>query len=126
MHHGGLLDQNAMDKSGMEPHKAITSGTKAMPGFLAKIPTWNRHKYVQIDDDQALKTTKAKGKERESDDGDVLISRGFGGGEDEDDEELVRGATKSGPKGIPLQPMSGGLPSRDVDTAYEPYRNHAL
>ena len=111
----------------MEPHKGIKSGTKAMPGFLAKIPTWKRHNYAQIDDTQAFKATTAKDKKRNSDDAEVLISRGFGGGDDEDDEDLVRGATKSGPRGIMLQPMSsGGLPSRDIDTAYEPYRNHAL
>lgn len=126
MQHVGLLGQNAMDKGGMESHEGIKTVSQAKPGFLAKIPTWNRHKYQQIDEDQVLQATAAKKKTRDSDDAEVLISRGFGGGDDEDEEALVRGATKSGPRGIPLQPMSGALPNRDVDTGYEPYRNHAM
>ena len=126
VHHVGLLDENAMDKSGMESQKGIKSGTMAKPGFLAKIPTWNRHKYEQIDDNQALKATTAKNKTRNSDDAEVLIARGFRGSDDEDEEDLARVATRSGPRGIQLQPMGGGLPNRDVDTGYEPYRNHAI
>jgi len=103
------------------------SGSKAKPGFLAKMPTWNRHKYGKIDEDKAAAKGGMKSKVLyDHDDADVLISRGFGGGDDEEDDhrDLVRGATNQ-PRGIQLQPM-GGLPSRDIDTAYEPYRAQAL
>ena len=41
---------------------------------------------------------------------------------EEEDEELVRGSTR----GIPLTGLGGKTASRDVETAYEPYRQSAL
>ncbi|KAH8597849.1 SUR7/PalI family-domain-containing protein [Bisporella sp. PMI_857] len=123
----GLLDPNSTEKGGLDPdaHMVPRSAKPAAPGFLAKMPTWNRHKYAQIDEQQGSKGAANK---KPANDADELISRGFGSGEDEDDEDrdLVRGATNQ-PRGIQLMPMvGGGLPSRDVDTAYEPYRAQAL
>ena len=93
----------------------------AVPGFLKKMPTWNRHKYAQID--ERTRGIAVQGKMYNGNDAEVLITRGFGEGEEEEFEEpeLVRGSTR----GIQLQPM-GNIPNRDVNTAYEPFRAQAL
>ena len=56
----------------------------------------------------------------------MLLSGGFGGGEDEHDheeeEELVRGSTR----GIALMGLGGNKAKTDVETTYEPYRQNVL
>jgi len=112
-----LVDHSAIDKAGVGTH--VGPAPLKKPGFLQRIPTWNRHKYAQIDEQTAVHTAM-KGKVYNTNDADVLLTRGFGGGEDEEDEEheLVRESAR----GIQLQPMGNG-PSRDIDTAYDPYRS---
>lgn len=101
-----------------------------MPGFIKKMPSWSpvplsgtpgtarrpvlpgfiksRHQYTPVDDSHLREINES--------DRSVLLARGFGGGEDEEEHstELPRGSMR-------MQNMRG----RDV-TAYEPFRSHAL
>jgi hypothetical protein len=109
----GIIDHSGMDKSGGDVKVfAAPKRTKTLQ-LLKGIPMWNRHKYAQIEKQTIFKGVSVN----DHDDKEVLVKRGFGGGEDEDDE-LVRGSTRS----IPLQPLGNNGATRDVNTAYEPYR----
>lgn len=108
----GVIDHTGMDKTGAEAQVfAAPKRTKTLQ-LLKKVGSWRPgQKYTQIEKQPAVRGIP--------DDEDILNRRGFGGGEDEDDEEveLVRNSTR----GIPLQPF-GNSQTRDVTSAYEPYR----
>lgn len=115
-----MIEPSAQDKDGSQVNVSSTSGPRKLT-LLQKSLTWNRHKYAQIEKQTIAESVG------QHDDEDMLISRGFGGGEDEHDHEeeeteLVRGSTR----GIPLILVGGNAAKRDVETAYEPYRQSAL
>jgi hypothetical protein len=106
----GVIDHSGMDKSGVGTEVFAAPKRTRTLQLLKSVGTWNRQKYTQIEKQPAVRGIP--------DDEDILNKRGFGGGEDEEDEEeLVRNSTR----GIPLQPF-GNSQTRDVTSAYEPYR----
>jgi hypothetical protein len=113
----GLLDQASIDKQEGATGPGAARGLKKL-GLLQRMPTWRRHNYAQIEQQSAVKTA-ITGEVYNASDRDILLTRGFGG-EDEPEHEFVHG----GARGIQLQPMGSGA-TREVDTAYEPYRSQA-
>jgi hypothetical protein len=106
-----------LDTGGMQDPATMPLPRKSsIPGFLKKVPTWRRHQYAQIDERQErpFKNKAAY----DTADSEILLTRGFGGGEleEEEERELPRGSMR----GIQMQPM--GNSSRDASTAYEPFR----
>jgi hypothetical protein len=114
----GIIQHGDQDKDGAQVNIS-TSGPRKLT-LLQRSLTWNRHKYSQIERQPAVRIVG------QNDDEDVLLSRGFGGGEDEyghgEEEELVRGSTR----GIALTGLGGKKAKIDVETAYEPYRQSSL
>lgn len=108
----GLLDKAAEDGAARPALKTS--------GFLHRLPTFRRHNYAQIE--KQGQQAAITGKVYDAGDRDVLMKRGFGGGDSEEEEEehQLEGEQT---RGIQLQPMGLGA-RRDLDTAYEPYRSH--
>jgi hypothetical protein len=110
----GIIQHGAQDKDGSQVNVS-TSGPRK-PTLLQRSLAWNRHKYSQIEKQPAVKIIGQR------DDEDVLLSGGFGGGEDEHDhgeeEEFVRGSTR----GIALTGLGGNKAKTNLETTYEPYR----
>lgn len=120
-HGNGLLDQASIDKGGEGIPGPASGGLKKL-SLLQRMPTWRKHNYSQIEKQPAVKTA-VTGVVYDASDRDILLTRGFGGGddiEDEEEHEFVQGHSR----GIQLQPMGRGA-TRDLDTAYEPYRSQA-
>jgi len=116
----GMIIPSATDKDGSNVGvKSATAGPKPLT-LLQRSLTWNKHKYAAVGKKQSpiVKVTGAPG---EADEDILLEQRGFGGGEDEEDEEeLSRGSSR----GIPLTSMSGSSKvEKDMNTAYEPFRH---
>lgn len=108
----GVIDHSGMDKSGVGTEVFAAPKRTRTLQLLKKVGTWRPgQKYQQIEKQPAVRGIP--------DDEDILNRRGFGGGEDEDDDEveLVRNSTR----GIPLQPF-GNAQTKDVTSAYEPFR----
>jgi len=117
-----VINYNATTKGEYDSNiVSIPSNLPSLPtrriGFFKRMPSWRRHKYEEIARQNAAKKTVAAYEP------DIMMRRGFGGGEDEEDDEveLVRGSTRGG---IQLSSMRYD-PRRDLDTAYEPYRREA-
>jgi hypothetical protein len=114
----GMIVPSATDKDGSNVGiKSATAGPKPLT-LLQRSLTWNKHKYAAVGKKQSpvVKITGAPGEEDE----DILLEqRGFGGGEDEEDEEGFSRGTR---RGIPLMSMGGsGKVEKDMNTAYEPF-----
>lgn len=93
--------------------------TKTLELLKNNIPfIGGKHKYAEISKQSGVKSITVTDHDN---DREVLVKKGFGGGEDEEDyrEEAVRGSTK----GIEMQPLGGGQDPKMVDTAYEPFRS---
>lgn len=117
-----MLDQASFNKEADGATGPAAAGRLKKLGLLQRIPTWRRHNYAEIEKQPVIKTA-ITGKVYNASDRDILLTRGFGGEndiEDEQEHEFVH----NGARGIQLQPMGRGA-TREVDTAYEPYRNQA-
>jgi len=110
----GLLQDNVrgMDKRIIEDREPLTgSKLPGMPGFLKKIPTWNRHQYTPIEERTAI-----RGRVYNGNDAEVLLTRGFGGGDEDELEEQDLGQNER----IQMRPLV--LPNRSRSTSYEQFR----
>lgn len=117
-----MIIPNSTDKAGAPDSLPSGNNGPRKLTLLQRSLTWNKHKYAQISKGRDNPKVVLVGVH--DDDGEELLSRGFGGGEDEHDveeDELVRGSTR----GIPLSGMGGNKASRDMNTAYEPFK-HSL
>lgn len=118
-----LIDHNGLDQKGGDQNKAFAPPKRTrtiqliknhLPGFGGK------QKYTQIEKQAGVRSITVTDHDT---DRDVLVKKGFGGGEDEHDDErdeLVRGSTR----GIPMHVVggrSGG--TKVVETGYEPFRH---
>ncbi|KAJ9143133.1 hypothetical protein NKR23_g6905 [Pleurostoma richardsiae] len=90
------------------------------PGFIDRIPTWNRHKYVQVEKQPALVRTDAAGRERAV----VVESPDDVRRRSEDDWAAADEYANPGGRGIAMKSLAGGnKPRRDMNMAYEPYNS---
>ena len=88
------------------------------PGFFGRIPTWNKHQYVQVEKHPALVRTDVGGREEavvlESPDD---VRRHLNDDWNPADDEYAG-------RGIAMRNLpAGNKKTRDMNTAYEPYSN---
>lgn len=118
-----IIDHTGMEQKGGDMNKGFGPPKRTrtiqliknhLPGFGGK------QKYTQIEKQSGVRSITVTDHDT---DRDVLVKKGFGGGEDEHDDErdeLVRGSTR----GIPMHSVggkSGG--TKAVETGYEPFRH---
>ncbi|KAK3935939.1 putative integral membrane protein [Diplogelasinospora grovesii] len=102
---------------GEDPYSGPGGGDKK-PGLWGRVPTWNRHKYVQVEKQPAIVRTNVVGhQEAVAVDGPADDAR-----RRLDDDWAVHDDEYShGGSNIPLVALGGNKKTKDVNTAYEPY-----
>ncbi|KAM7203461.1 putative integral membrane protein [Naviculisporaceae sp. PSN 640] len=104
---------------GGDPYAAPGAGVKK-GGLLGKVGNMipgEKHKYVQVEAQPVLVRTDVEGRQRGLDDEDW-------GGQDEYSHTGSTGA-KASSDSVPLVSLGGNQPSRDMNSAYEPYSSHS-
>lgn len=138
----GGMGPSLLDKSGGgamitgEPVPDGAGGPRpAMPGLLGRIPTWSRHRYVQVEKQPAV----ARGGAGVPGEAGVLmdasrdVPRGGGGQQDDFSADYDDYAhpdfdgrnSAQHQRGIAMMPLVGASKTKDMDTAYEPYKSTA-
>lgn len=109
------MDKNDGEEAGFAPPKRTKTLQLVRDAAMNITSPWSKQKYAKIGEPTVVKNVGG------NEDRANLVNRGFGGGEDEDDDrdELVRGQTR----GIALQPFGNSGPTREKNTAYEPFRH---
>lgn len=91
------------------------------PGFFGRIPTWNKHNYVQVEKHPALVRTDVGGREEavvveSPDDARRRVDDDWNAEDDFAGERTGRGIAM---RNLPI----GNKKTRDMNTAYEPFSN---